>query len=38
MPVPTYDRFIEPVLRHLAAHPDAQQRGMCTPPQRKLSD
>ena len=22
MPVPTYDRFIEPVLRYLAAHPD----------------
>lgn len=22
MPVPTYDRFIEPILRHLAAHPD----------------
>lgn len=22
MPVPTYDRFIEPILRYLAAHPD----------------
>jgi len=22
MPVPTYDQFIEPLLRHLAAHPD----------------
>jgi restriction system protein len=22
MPVPTYDRFIEPIIRHLAAHPD----------------
>jgi restriction system protein len=22
MPVPTYDQFIEPILRHLAAHPD----------------
>jgi restriction system protein len=22
MPVPTYDKFIEPILRHLAAHPD----------------
>ena len=22
MPVPTYDQFIEPVLRYLAAHPD----------------
>ena len=22
MPVPTYDKFIEPVLRYLAAHPD----------------
>jgi restriction system protein len=22
VPVPTYDRFIEPILRHLAAHPD----------------
>lgn len=22
MAVPTYDRFIEPILRHLAAHPD----------------
>ena len=21
MPVPTYDRFIEPILRYLAAHP-----------------
>src|SRR5215831_10157848 len=22
MPVPTYDRFIEPILRYLAAHPE----------------
>jgi len=22
MPVPTYDKFIEPILRYLAAHPD----------------
>lgn len=22
MPVPTYDRFIEPILRYLASHPD----------------
>ena len=22
MPVPTYDRFIEPILRFLAAHPE----------------
>jgi uncharacterized protein (DUF433 family) len=22
MPVPTYDKFIEPILRHLAAHPE----------------
>ena len=22
MPVPTYDKFIEPILRFLAAHPD----------------
>jgi len=22
MPVPTFDRFVEPILRHLAAHPD----------------
>jgi restriction system protein len=25
MPVPTYDRFIEPILRYLAAHPDGAQ-------------
>ncbi len=25
MPVPTYDRFIEPVLRYLAAHPEGAQ-------------
>jgi hypothetical protein len=23
MPVPTYDKFIEPILRQLAAHPEA---------------
>jgi hypothetical protein len=22
MPVPSYDKFIEPILRHLAAHPE----------------
>lgn len=22
MPVPTFDQFIEPILRHLAAHPE----------------
>jgi restriction system protein len=22
MPVPTYDRFIDPIVRYLAAHPD----------------
>lgn len=25
MPVPTYDRFIEPILRYLAAHPEGAQ-------------
>jgi hypothetical protein len=22
MPIPTYDKFIEPILRHLAEHPE----------------
>lgn len=27
MPVPTYDRFIEPILRFLAAHPEGATAG-----------
>jgi len=25
MPIPTYDKFIEPILRYLAKHPDGER-------------